>query len=117
MLAFAVTSLDSATKTLVNDSVRLHEGKESANKRSSRIDIETYTNRITYSTMFIIGVINMILLVTGFPRLFTIVFCLLFVPFFVRAIVYVFKFALGKMDFSSTGTISPEEYDQIRDQD
>ena len=117
MLAFAVTSLDSATKTLVNDSVRLHEGKESANKRSSMIDIETYTNRITYSTMFIIGVINMILLVTGFPRLFTIVFCLLFVPFFVRAIVYVFKFALGKMDFSSTGTISPEEYDQIRDQD
>lgn len=117
MLAFAVTSLDSATKTLVDDAVRLHNDAGSANKRNGKMDRKKYSDRITYSTMCIIGVINVILLITGFPRLFTIIFCLLFVPFFVRAIIYVFKFALGKMDFSSTGTITPEEYDQIRDED
>lgn len=60
-----------------------------------------------------IGILNIILLLTGFPRLFTIILCLLFVPFFIRAIVYAFKVAFGMMDYSITGTISPEEFEKI----
>lgn len=111
MLAFAVTSLDSATKTLVNDSVRLLENKGNNKKQVSKkqvIDI------VTYVTMAILGVLNIILLVTGFPRLFTIVLCLLFVPFFLRAMVYSIKFALGKIDYSISGTITEEEYKKIK---
>ena len=106
MLAFAVTSLDSATKTLVNDSVRLFENKESNKKQVSKKQI---TDMVTYITMAILGVLNIVLLVTGFPRLFTIVLCLLFVPFFVRAMVYAFRFALGRIDYSISGTITEEE--------
>lgn len=112
MLAFAVTSLDSATKTLVNDSVRLLENKGNNKKQVSKKQV---TDIVTYVTMAILGVLNIVLLVTGFPRLFTIVLCLLFVPFFVRAMVYSFKFALGKIDYSISGTISEEEYEKIRE--
>lgn len=111
MLAFAVTSLDSATKTLVNDSVRLLENKGNNKKQVSKKQV---TDIVTYVTMAILGVLNIVLLVTGFPRLFTIVLCLLFVPFFVRAMVYSFKFALGKIDYSISGTISEEEYEKIK---
>ena len=112
MLAFAVTSLDSATKTLVNDSVRLLENKGNNKKQVSKKQV---TDIVTYVTMAILGVLNIILLVTGFPRLFTIVLCLLFVPFFVRAMVYSFKFALGKIDYSISGTITEEEYEKIKE--
>ena len=111
MLAFAVTSLDSATKTLVNDSVRLLENKGNNKKQVSKKQV---TDMVTYATMAILGVLNIVLLVTGFPRLFTIVLCLLFVPFFVRAMVYSFKFALGKIDYSISGTITEEEYEKIK---
>lgn len=112
MLAFAVTSLDSATKTLVNDSVRLLENKGNNKKQVSKKQV---TDIVTYVTMAILGVLNIILLVTGFPRLFTIVLCLLFVPFFVRAMVYSFKFALGKIDYSISGTVTEEEYEKIKE--
>lgn len=111
MLAFAVTSLDSATKTLVNDSVRLLENKGNNKKQVSKKQV---TDVVTYVTMAILGVLNIILLVTGFPRLFTIVLCLLFVPFFVRAMVYSIKFALGIIDYSISGTITEEEYEKIK---
>lgn len=106
MVAFAVTSLDSATKTLVDDTARLivESGKE---KDVSR---EKIMNTVTYSTMGILGGLNVILLVTGFPRIFTIVCCLIFVPFFVRAIIYSILFAVGKVDYSKSGTITVEEY-------
>lgn len=108
MLAFAVTSLDSATKTLVNDSVRLLE-----DRRPGGIDRSRVTNLVTYATMATLGVLNVVLLATGFPRLFTIVLCLLFVPFFVRATVYAFRFAAGKIDFSKSGTVTEREYEEI----
>lgn len=112
MLAFAVTSLDSATKTLVNDSTRIiSESSINNNMSQDRI-----LQIVTYCTMGILGVLNIILLVTGFPRVFTIVCCLIFVPFFIRAIVYTFKFAAGKVDFSKSGTITVEEYTAISDQ-
>lgn len=106
MLAFAVTSLDSATKTLVNDTVRIFEEEKKISKNQ-------VTKTVTYVTMTMIGILNIILLLTGFPRLFTIILCLLFVPFFIRAIVYAFKFAFGMVDYSITGTISPEEFEKI----
>lgn len=109
MLAFAVTSLDSATKTLVNDSTRIIS-ESSPNKRMEQKQV---LNIVTYSTMGILGVLNVILLITGFPRVFTIVCCLIFVPFFVRAIIYSFRFAMGKVDFSKSGTVSVEEYKVI----
>lgn len=110
MVAFAVTSLDSATKTLVNDSVRLFEDKT---VKKTKIDENKMTNVVTYTIMGILGVLNIILLITGFPRLFTMIFCLIFVPFFIRAIIYVIKFSIGKMDYSSSGTISEEQYHKI----
>lgn len=110
MLAFAVTSLDSATKTLVNDTVRILEEDD------RKISENQVTKTVTYVTMTMIGILNIILLLTGFPRLFTIILCLLFVPFFIRAIVYAFKFAFGMLDYSITGTISPEEFEKINKQ-
>lgn len=111
MLAFAITSLDSATKTLVDDTTRLFEEK---NKEKKLIGKWKVKNTVTYATMIIIGILNVILLITGFPRLFTIVSCLIFVPFFVRAMLYAFKFAFGKIDFSSSGTITEEEYEKLQ---
>ncbi len=110
MLAFAVTSLDSATKTLVNDATRLI----SEDKTKKQISREKLLNIVTYSTMGILGVLNVILLVTGFPRVFTIICCLIFVPYFVRAIIYTFKFAAGKVDYSKSGTVTVEEYYTIK---
>ena len=115
MLAFAVTSLDSATKTLVNDTARLIE-EDSSGKGVKRISREKILNTVTYSTMGILGVLNVILLITGFPKVFTILFCLIFVPFFIRAIVYTFKFAAGKADYSGSGTVTEEEYAIIKEQ-
>ena len=108
MLAFAVTSLDSATKTLVNDSVRLLEERKTKN---DKIDEKQVSNTVTYATMTVIGILNIILLVTGFPRLFTILLCLLFVPFFIRAMKYAFGFAFGMIDYSNSGTVTKEEYE------
>lgn len=106
MLAFAVTSLDSATKTLINDTARL----VSERTNEENISHDRILNIITYATMGILGVLNVILLMTGVLRIFTIVCCLVFVPFFVRAIIYSFKFACGKVNYSESGTISEEEY-------
>ena len=106
MLAFAVTSLDSATKTLVNDSSRIIEEKI----KQKDISKKKITNAVTYSIMIVLGILNIILLITGFPRLFTIILCLLFVPFFIRAIRYSVLFAFGKIDYANSGTISEEEY-------
>lgn len=110
MLAFAVTSLDSATKTLVDDTVRLI----SDDKSKQNINRERILNIVTYSTMGVLGVLNVILLVTGFPRVFTILSCLIFVPFFVRAIIYSINFARGKIDYSKSGTISEQEYETMQ---
>ena len=110
MLAFAVTSLDSATKTLVNDSVRLLEERKTKN---DKIDEKQVSNTVTYATMTVIGILNIILLVTGFPRLFTILLCLLFVPFFIRAMKYAFGFAFGMIDYSKSGTVTKEEYESV----
>ena len=110
MLAFAVTSLDSATKTLVNDSVRLLEERKTKN---DKIDEKQVSNTVTYATMTVIGILNIILLVTGFPRLFTILLFLLFVPFFIRAMKYAFGFAFGMIDYSNSGTVTKEEYESV----
>ena len=110
MLAFAVTSLDSATKTLVNDTERLLEDEKHMKEKMPKHKIGDV---ITYTTMGILGGLNIVLLVTGFPRLFTILLCLLFVPFFIRATIYSFKFAFGKIDFSKSGTVTPEEFEFI----
>lgn len=111
MLAFAVTSLDSATKTLVNDTIRLIEDKKVGKKGVSSSQV---SNTVIYITMSVLAVLNIILLITGFPRLFTILLCLLFVPFFIRAMIYAFKFAFGKLDYSKSGTVSAEEFEKIR---
>ena len=110
MLAFAVSSLDSASKTLVNDSVRLLEERKTKN---DKIDEKQVSNTVTYATMTVIGILNIILLVTGFPRLFTILLCLLFVPFFIRAMKYAFGFAFGMIDYSNSGTVTKEEYESV----
>ncbi len=47
------------------------------------------------------------------PRIFTILLCLIFVPYLIKAIVYCCKFAFGKIDYSKTGTITEEEYFKI----
>lgn len=110
MLAFAITSLDSATKTLVDDISRLTNAK---NDYDCKKQAKRNKNFIIYGIIFILGVINIVLLITGIPRLFTIISCLIFVPFFVRAILYTIKFVFGKIDFSKTGTIDPEDFNKI----
>lgn len=40
-------------------------------------------------------------------------FCLIFIPFLSKAILYSIKFALGKVDFSKSGTITEGEYVRI----
>lgn len=103
MLAFAVTSLDSASKTLLNDTTRITQ------KRNSNIK----TNYILTAIMIILGIINIIILYTGSSKLFTIFFSLIFVPYLVKAIIYSIKFAFGKIDYTKSGTISREEYVKI----
>ncbi len=112
MVAFAVTSLDSATKTLVNDAVRLI-GEKETNSGKKPIEKDKLLNRITYGTIGTLGGLNLILLLTGFPRIFTIILCLVFAPFFVRVIVYTFRFAVGKIDYSKSGTITEDEYKEL----
>lgn len=103
MLCFAVTSLDSASKTLLNDFSRI----------TKKTRISNNTNYLLAIIMIVIGVLNIVILYTGVPRLFTILFCLIFVPYLVRAIIYCFRFALGLLDYSETGTITKEEYNKI----
>lgn len=103
MLAFAVTSLDSASKTLLNDITRISQSKSLKYKPSFFLKC----------SMGSIGIINIVILYTGSSRLFTILFCLIFVPFLVKAIVYCIKFALGKVDYKLSGTITKEEYIEI----
>ena len=74
MLAFAVTSLDSASKTLLNDITRI----------TSKINIKYKPSFFLKCCMLGIGLINIIILYTGSSRLFTILFCLIFVPFLVN---------------------------------
>lgn len=112
MVAFAVTSLDSATKTLVNDTTRLIGEKELKNGAKT-LNKDKLLDRVTYGTIGTLGVLNIILLMTGFPRIFTIILCLVFVPFFVRVISYTLLFAIGKVDYSKSGTITEEEFKNI----
>ena len=112
MVAFAVTSLDSATKTLVNDTARLISENESKHGKNT-LDKKQLLDRVTYGTIGTLGILNMILLMTGFPRIFTIILCLVFVPFFVRVISYTFRFAIGKVDYSKSGTITEQEFKTI----
>lgn len=103
MLAFAVTSLDSASKTLLNDITRI----------TSKRNIKYKPSFFLKCCMLGIGLINIIILYTGSSRLFTILFCLIFVPFLVKAIIYNIKFAFGKIDYKESGTITKEEYIDI----
>jgi choline-glycine betaine transporter len=103
MLAFAVTSLDSASKTLLNDVSRI----------SKRRNHKERSNFFLKVIMAFIGTVNLVILYTGVPRLFTILLCLIFVPFLIRAIIYSIKFATGKVDFSKSGTITMEEYNKM----
>jgi BCCT family transporter. len=103
MLCFAVTSLDSASKTLLNDISRISENKH----------LKTKPRTFLVLIMGSIGLINVIILYTGMPRIFTILLCLIFVPYLIKAIVYSCKFAFGNIDFSKTGTITEEEYLKI----
>lgn len=112
MLLFAITSLDSAIKTLVNDIVRLSGENHTHDCKEKTFKQKTET-MVIYGTMLILGVLNVILLITGVPRVFTILSCLIFVPFFIRAIIYSTKFVLGKIDPSQTGTIAADEFEKI----
>lgn len=103
MLAFAVTSLDSASKTLLNDTSRIVRHKQLRLKSGSILKV----------IMCTIGAINIIILYTGSSKLFTIFFSLVFVPYLIKAIIYSYRFALGRLDFNKTGTISEKEYVDI----
>lgn len=103
MLAFAVTSLDSASKTLLNDITRI----------TSKRNIKYKPSFFLKCCMLGIGLINIIILYTGSSKLFTILFCLIFVPFLVKAIIYNIKFAFGKINYKESGTITKEEYIEI----
>lgn len=103
MLGFAVTSLDSASKTLLNDVSRI----------SIHRNIKFNPNLYLRLIMIFIGTINIVILYTGVPRLFTILLCIIFIPFLFKAIIYSIKFALGKIDFSKSGTITLDEYNAM----
>ena len=103
MLAFAVTSLDSASKTLLNDITRI----------TSKRNIKFKPSFFLKCCMLGIGLINIIILYTGSSRLFTILFCLIFVPFLIKAIIYNIKFAFGKINYKESSTITKEEYIEV----
>lgn len=103
MLGFAVTSLDSASKTLLVDASRIMEDR----KRNVR------PNTILMFIMIGIGLVNIIILYTGSSKLFTIFFSLIFIPYLVKAAVYSIRFARGKIDFKISGTITQKEYSKI----
>lgn len=103
MLGFAVTSLDSASKTLLNDLIRIFTNRK----------LKLKPNLFLVVIMGIIGLINVVILYTGSFKLFTIIFCLVFIPYLVKAIVYSIKFAIGKVDYNKSGTITKNEYLKI----
>ncbi|WP_290234590.1 BCCT family transporter, partial [Bacteroides acidifaciens] len=104
MMAFAITSLDSASKTLLNDIKRISEKK----------NLKYQPSFFLKCSMCGIGLINIIILYTGFSKLFTIILCLAFVPFLIKAIIYNIKFAFGKIDFNQSGTITKRQYSEMR---
>ena len=63
--------------------------------------------------MLFLGILNIIILYTGVPRLFTILFCLIFIPFLVQAVIYCIKFAIGRTDYEKSGTITPSQYNKV----
>lgn len=103
MLGFAVTSLDSASKTLLVDVARIMTNK---NKNIR-------PNAVLIFIMAGIGLVNMVILYTGSSKLFTIFFSLIFIPYLVKAVIYSIRFALGKINFSKSGTITQKEYSKI----
>jgi len=103
MLAFAVTSLDSASKTLLNDTTRITQHRHMNIKPSLGLKI----------IMCTIGLINIVILYTGSSKLFTIFFSLVFVPYLFKSVIYSYKFAFGKIDYKSSGTITEKEYIDI----
>ena len=100
MMAFAVTSLDSATKTLSDDLARLLK-KENNMK---------FKNRLPIIILLVLGFVNIVILYTGTSRLFTIISCLIFIPSIISAIVYSIRYAIGKVNFDESGTITLEEF-------
>jgi len=103
MLAFAVTSLDSASKTLLNDTARITQRRHMNLKSSLVLKI----------IMCSIGLINLIILYTGSSKLFTIFFSLVFIPYLIQSVIYSYKFAFGKIDYQKSGTITEKEYIDI----
>lgn len=103
MLGFAVTSLDSASKTLLVDASRIMTNKNN----------NIRPNTILLFIMLGIGMVNIIILYTGSSKLFTIFFSLIFIPYLVKAAVYSIRFAYGKINFKSSGTITQKEYYKI----
>lgn len=103
MLAFAVTSLDSASKTLMNDTSRIIKN----NRLNFKSDV------ILILIMSLLGIINIIVLYTGSSKLFTIFFSLVFIPYLLKAVIYSIKFAIGKINYSESGTITEKEYIDI----
>lgn len=103
MLGFAVTSLDSASKTLLVDTSRIMSNKD----RNIR------PNTVLLFIMIGIGLVNIIILYTGSSKLFTIFFSLIFIPYLIKAAIYSIRFAVGKINFSTSGTITKQEYSKI----
>lgn len=101
MMAFAVTSLDSATKTLSDDLSRL----------MGKSDDLKFKNRLPIIILLTLGLVNIVILYTGTSRLFTIISCLIFIPSIIRAIIYCIKFALGKVNYTDSGTLTVEEFE------
>ena len=103
MIAFAVTSLDSATKTLLDDLSRVLK----------RSDDVKFKNRLTVFILLTLGIINIVVLYTGTTRLFTIITCLVFIPAIIASIIYSIKFAIGNVNYENSGTVTPEEFENI----
>lgn len=103
MIGFAVTSLDSASKTLLDDVSRNLVNHKIGQK----------PNVILLLIMIGLGIINIIILYTGSSKLFTILFSLIFIPYLIKAILYSIRFALGKINFDLSGTITQKEYEEI----
>ena len=103
MIAFAVTSLDSATKTLSDDLSRVLK----------RGDDTKFKNRLPILILLTLGIINIVVLYTGTTRLFTIITCLIFIPAIIASIIYSIKFAIGKVNYEESGTVTPEEFANI----
>ena len=103
IIKYGTISLIVLTKTLLNDITRISQSRNLKYKPSLFLKC----------IMVSIGLINVMILYTGSSKLFTILFCLIFIPFLSKAILYSIKFALGKVDFSKSGTITEGEYVRI----